>query len=128
MATYIITNIDTWCSRSVELTRYDDNIIVKTEPHEYQYLINVKSKYEENILVIRVLQELFRKNVCNNTIKLINIELGKHASMIIDVLKNNNAIEVYKSDDKWFTKKISKLRHICKKLIALCNKIIHKQE
>lgn len=91
---YIITRTEQYCTYQVRLHNYDDVIMVLKEPHEYEYFITADTRAVTNILILRILEELYQSDVTGSYIRLIDIDISPQMSQIISLLSACNQVTV----------------------------------
>jgi hypothetical protein len=91
---FIITTVDTGCIHSWTVSDFDADIVVPHERKTYQYLIKADSDFEEQIIAARILEELYKENVKNCSIQVIDIRLSQRMKMLLECLASNNKIRI----------------------------------
>ena len=100
MITYVITQKDTGCPHSCRLLHFDDPIVIP-DPDiytdvRYQFFVDVPSSIEKQILTMRILQELYEKQVSSCEINLVGIQITKKIQAVLKLLSEKNKVEIYK--------------------------------
>lgn len=99
MIAYVITQKDTGCPHSCRLLHFDDPIVIP-DPDiytdaRYQFFVNAPSSIEKQILIMRILQELYEKQVGGCEIHLIGIQITRKIQAVLKLLSVENKVEIY---------------------------------
>ena len=96
MTNYIITEKDTGCAHSCHISEFDADIVIPDGENTYQFLVVGSSQIEKQIIILRLLQELYQKKISNCTVQMIGITITKKMKAMLKLLSKENKITICK--------------------------------
>ena len=85
--------------RTTILRDYDTEIVIPLQQGTYQYLIEPEKEVIEDIIVTRILEDLYRYDIKNSKIMIGDVYLSKNARTILNRLSFHNTIEFISKKD-----------------------------
>lgn len=96
MTTYIITEKDTGCPHSCIVSSVDAEIAVPDGDNDYQYFIVADSEIAKQIMILRILQELYQRQIHNCMVEMIGIHISKKMKAVLKLLTKENKVIIHK--------------------------------
>lgn len=96
MTGYIITEKDTGCAHSCHISEFDADIVIPDGDNTYQFLVVGRSQIEKQIIILRLLEELYQKGIKNCTVQLIDIAITKKMKSLLKLISKENKVTICK--------------------------------
>lgn len=96
MTGYIITEKDTGCAHSCHISDFDADIVIPDGDNNYQFLVAGRSQIENQIIILRLLEELYQKKIKNCTVQMIGITITKKMKAVLKLLSKENKVTICK--------------------------------